>query len=163
MNTLLFSEQYGAFMSFLSDEPMHYVRLSGVEYYIDANNNLIEMNTGYSIGKNSLIKFVTNNEFTQTKVFDNTELFFEQKNTAFVDTATFYTSNQKSSASRFDFDRREASHRLSIPRNSLTRCYPERMRDKYLISEYTIDSGKLGADKYYTLPYVKTRFRYSFI
>lgn len=164
MNTLLFSEQLDVFMSITSDNPEHFIRVAGVEYFIDQNNAIRRFNTGYANSvRRTMVKFVVNDSFENTKIFDNTELFFEPFNSKSITSANFSTSRQNSgNVDGSMFDIREETYRLAIPRNLNSNTYPERMRDKYMISTYVMDLG-LNNIKFYTLPYVKTRFRYSFI
>lgn len=164
MNTIIFSEAFNAFESLCGRAPVAHIRVGGEEYFVDSNNNVRSFNSGYIDGIECTVKIVVNEASGDTKTFDNVEMFFGPKNTAHVSKAVFSTSRQESEISTFsNFDIREGTHKLSIPRNVNNSGYPDRMRDKYLISEFCIDSRKINNGKYFTLPYIKTRFRKSFI
>ena len=164
MNALLFSEQLDVFLSLIGDDLSHFIRVGADEYYIDSNNSIVLINDGYATNNRVVeVKTVVNDSFSNVKTFDNVELFFEPFNAGAISEAIFYTSKQESQRSiSSDFDIREGTYKLSIPRNKLSRTYPDRMRDKYLISSYKINTAKLE-DKFFSIPYIKTIFRYSFI
>lgn len=162
MNTFVYSEKFDIFESLTKHNPAFKMNVGDKEYYIDDFGTIYEMNDGYDDhDRESFIRFVVVDGITETKVFDNVELFFNHNKVAKIDKAWFETLRQVSSDSNSsDFDVREDTHKLAIPRDINDGIGISRMRGKYLISNYEI-SNKDGLNDEFSIPYIKTRYRYS--
>ena len=120
-------------------------------------------NGGYrNESSDSYIKMIVNQDYPYTKVYDNVELYFSNANQTLIESAWFTNSKQGSLvAISTDFDIREATHKLAIPRAS-SDLFADRMRDKYLAANYLIKRDAANG-YYFSLPYIKTKYRYSSI
>lgn len=157
MNTLNYSEQIKAFQSVVGISPKFYLEFSNMLFYIDDAGvvNLVSDPAGVEYNQ-AFVRTVINDDFHLTKVFDNVEIHSTVDNKISVGAAKFHTSNQSSDiATMVDFDKREDTYKLSIPRDGGI----GRMRGKYLISDYDIKGGTDGTA--FSIPYIKTRYRYS--
>ena len=163
-NTLVYSEKLQAYDYFCDLSPISYIYVSGNTYAINQSGDIININGGYdSKYEDYIVRIVVNDEAHVTKVFDSADLFFtnNNKNTV-IKTSFFSTSNDVSNIAGSDsVDEREGTKRISIPRSSKS-SVGERIRDKYLICNYNITPGST-APYYFSLPYIKTHYRYSFI
>jgi hypothetical protein len=166
--TLNYSEITQAFMSFMTSRPKWYLDFGGKYYSIDANNvlRLHNSNSKYNVLSTiddkadvSKIKIIVNDNYETTKTFDNVSYsadFASQNNLSNI---TFKTNTQNSLTVQ-SIDRREDTYKFAIPRNSSLNKFADRMRGKYLVSNYEFND--LNGSKF-TLPYIKTTYRYSMI
>jgi len=164
MNTLIFSEPIDSFITAASYSPIHNIKVGGVEYFIDGTNSVYKTNCGYGNSDDMcMIRFISNEDYPVTKVFDNAELYFNNEEYSNITSSYFETKKQTSNtATSSDFDIREHTHKLAIPRVTGSDRFAERMRDKYIICNYFIDRTTEN-NYYFSIPYIKTRYRYSSI
>ena len=157
MNTLNYSEQINAFQSLIDISPKLYIEFSDKLFSVNNDGSVHRLSKPNSTQyKDMFLRLVVNDDFQNTKVFDNVEMSSTTDNSIRINSAKFYTSNQTSNETlASNIDIRENTHKLSIPRAS----GDDRMRDKYLICDYEIKGGTDGAA--FALPYIKTRYRYS--
>ncbi len=162
MNTLIFSEKFDVFVSLTRHNPMFKMNVGDKEYFIGRKGEIVKMNDRYDMyKKRSMIRFVVSDNLPYTKVFDNVELYFNHNKSSEISRAWFETLTQVSEISYHDqFDVREDTHKLAIPRDVLDGHSISRMRGKYLISNYQIDSID-GKNEFFSIPYIKTRYRFS--
>ena len=163
MSNLLFSEQIDSFQSVSQSGAVTFFYIDSEPYFIDANGNIYRYNGGYTNdAADSYIKMIVNQDYPYTKVYDNVELYFSNANQTLIESAWFTNSKQGSLvAISTDFDVREATHKLAIPRAS-SDLFADRMRDKYLAANYLIKRDAANG-YYFSLPYIKTKYRYSSI
>ena len=169
MATINYSETSKAFLSFVTTEPEWYITVNGRCYSFDNKNVLRMHNAGEANNLNptittsgtiseSKIKFIVNQDYFETKVFDNVEYDSSFNG---VDQFTKIKFNTKSHTDALlsigDITYLEDTYRFSMPRATSV-DYPERLRGKYLVSEYTFKSD---TGKYFVLPYITTKFRQS--
>lgn len=163
MNSVSFSEQIDAYVSLIELSPVEYLYMDGETYIIDAEGNISNINGGYTGEmQNPLVNFIVNQDYQQTKTFDVAEFFFSDSNSTGVEQAFFTASKQRSIIiDNTTFDLREATHKLSIPRAGAG-LFADRMRDKYLSCTYRM-TRSADNSYYFSLPYIKTKYRYSSI
>lgn len=157
MSTINYSEQINAFQSFMDIRPVEFIEFNDKLYFVDSNGDVLSYSNKNPIEYNNLfLRSIVNGDFHATKTFDNVELFSTTSNNILIDSAKFYTSNQQSQPLlNENADKRENTYRLAIPRG----VYDERMRDKYLICDYSVKGNSDGVA--FSIPYIKTRYRYS--
>ena len=162
-NTIVYSESLQVFDYFSDVNPVSYMYINGETYFIDANNNIIKLNGGYSNKHDSYeLRLVASNPASETKIFDSADVYISVNgdNTK-IDSASYSTSNVKSGiAVEDDTINREGNKKVQIPRSiedSITR-----LRDKYVISNYSFSVDGV-APYYFTIPYITTKYRQSFI
>ena len=164
MDTLIYCENINAFESMIDSNASDYIYIDDELYIIDKQGDILKFNGGKTTSgyvKESYISFIVNKNFSDTKIFDNIEYYFSNKNnTAEFDSIVFGNSNQNAVLNNA-FSIKEGTHKVSIPRASADK-FAERLRDKYLKCKCTIDMTNSG-NQDYALPYIKTKFRYSFI
>lgn len=177
--TINYSETLQAFMSFMTSRPKWYLDFGDRYFSIDNNNKLRlhNSNTNYNVlssektkksevsaefyypADQSELRIVINQDYEATKVFDNvfyTGVFADGVN---LDNIVFETQTQKSSiVGNNSIDRREDTYRFSIPRSNDAELFGDRMRGKHMLSTYNFLD--LEGSKF-TLPYIKTTYRYS--
>lgn len=177
--TINYSETLQAFMSFMTSKPKWYLDFGDKYFSIDGNNKLRlhNSNSSYNVlssektkksevsaefyypADESQLKIAVNQDYEATKVFDNvfyTGVFNDNTN---LDNIVFETQTQTSSiVDNTSIERREDTYRFSIPRSGESELFGDRMRGKYMYSTYKfldLDGAK------FTLPYIKTTYRYS--
>lgn len=160
LNTLNYSEQGQVFWSFTSSKPKWYLDFGDKYYSFDEDNNLYLHNSG-DIKDSSLIRYIVNDNFSATKVFDNIEYTSEFDANTNFSTFNFKTNTMTSkSLVSSDIDKREDTYKAAIPRESGSDMFSGRIKGKYLSTELVynpIDGSK------FNLPYVKTTYRQSMI
>lgn len=163
MKTILFSQDIDSFISLSDIQAAQYFTLDGDTFIVDYSGNILKLNGGYT--SNTLVPYIitfVNGDYQQTKTFDNIELYFSSNNQSLVDMAWFSGSrNTTVSSISTDFDLREETHKLSIPRIS-TEKFASRLRDKFMACNYYIKKD-VANNYYFSLPYIKTKYRYSSI
>lgn len=169
---LVFSEALGAFMCFLTYNSDWFIDLKDY-YYSVKDNKLFKHNSSNLINlffngqEDSKITYVINDNYAQTKVFDNIEYYAEFNN---PNNLSFYfqtTTQDSSIIEPTDIDLREDTYKFAIPRSKITTTnystiapvYNDRMRGKYLISYLTFKPN--NGDTIFKLPYIKTSYRIS--
>lgn len=174
-NTLVFSEQINAFTSFYTYTTDNYIEFTD-KLYLFNGLNLFKYNAGdirnlfNDTDKISYIKFVVNQDYPQTKTFDNVEYSGDfTYGTNFTD-IVFETKRQTSyTLDNKDVDYREDTYKFCIPRNNIelneaeelaNKSYKDRMKGKYLICNYKYNCNKGNTFK---VPYISTAYRYSLI
>ena len=153
METLLYSEQLGSFQSFTDSMPRFYMDFNGRLFYIDTNGSIYEKSPGVSFSDNIYVRLMINKDFMYTKVFDNVELYSDNDIEL---SAEYNTSKQNGVILVGAFENRERTYISAIPRDN----EETRLRDKYLESNYNI-KGIDGNN--FSIPYIKTKYRYSVI
>lgn len=154
--TLNYSEKIQAFQSFLNIEPLLYIEINGRLFYLQ-DGNLYEYGSQHSPSYGSItFIFSVNSDLIQTKVFDNVE-FYSNHSDVSIEFAKFYTDSQVSEQLSL-YDNREKTYKFSIPR-SISNY--ERIRDKVLLCEYKLTTE--DSSRVFSIPYIKTKYRYSFI
>lgn len=173
--TLVFNEQIGAFTSFYTFKPDWYAEFTDKLYTFNALNvykyNFSDTSDLYTDkDKVSYVRFIVNENYTQTKTFDNVEyggdftyktnfneIYFQTKR------QTSYTTTDK------QIDYREDTYKFCIPRNNIklneaeqlvNKSYKDRMKGKYLICNYKYDCNGGNTFK---VPYISTAYRHSMI
>ena len=160
LNTLNYSEQIQAFWSFTSSKPKWYLNFGDRYYSFDEDNNLYLHNSG-EITNSSLVRYVVNDGYQATKVFDNIEYSPELEQNKNFDKIDFKTNTMTSkSLLSFDIDKREDTYKAAIPRESGIDKFAGRMKGKYLTTE--ILYNPINGSKF-NLPYIKTSYRQSMI
>lgn len=173
--SLVYNEHIQAFTSFYTIDPDWWAEFTDKLYiyrslkpYKYNSGNTMDLFTGKD--KISYVQFTVNENYPQTKTFDNVEYggdFTYKTNFGIVyfDTKrqTSYTLTDK------DIDYREDTYKFCIPRNSLelneaeqlvNKSYKDRMKGKYLVCHYKYDCNGGNTFK---VPYISTAYRNSFI
>lgn len=174
-NTLVFSEQIGAFTSFNTYHPDWYFEFSD-NLYTFKGLTLYKYNSGVEKdlydedAKVTTLRFVVNKDYTQTKTFDNVQYGADVTWGTNLDDIKFETKRQTSFITKSNqIDYREDTYKFVIPRSDrefneiqelVNKSYRDRMKGKYLISTYHYDNNN---GKQFKLPYINTYYRYSFI
>lgn len=173
--TLVFSEQINAFTSFYTFTTDNYIEFTD-KLYLFNSLQLFKYNSGDELNlfddksKISFIRFVVNQDYAQTKTFDNVEYGGDfTYGTNFTD-IVFNTKRQTSYVlDNTEVDYREDTYKFCIPRNNIelneaeelaNKSYKDRMKGKYLICNYKYDCNKGNTFK---VPYISTAYRYSLI
>lgn len=170
--TIAFNEMIGRFTSFYTFNPDwslvfsdKIVTLKDNDYYVI---NTLDTDGLGEVSKNANIKFIVNDNYFYTKVFDNILISGDlldgnraTKANGIITKLLFDTKHQHSEISNPTFDYREDTFRLPIPReetdeNDLT--YSARMRGKLLECEYNFDAND---GKTFRIPQIITTYRYS--
>ena len=162
-NTIVYSESLQSFDYFSDINPISYMYINGETYFIDQSNNIVKLNGGYSNRYDSYeLRFASSNPISETKIFDSSEIYTATNGENIkLDSAFYSTSNVKSGvATDSDTINREGNKKVQIPRSIEDSI--SRLRDKYIISNYrfSIDGS---APYYFTIPYIATKYRQSFI
>ena len=121
------------------------------------------------VDKTAKIKFIVNDNYFYTKVFDNILIAGDlldgnraTKANGIITKLLFDTKHQHSEISNPTFDYREDTFRIPIPREETTQedyySYPARMRGKLLECEYDFDANN---GKTFRIPQIITTYRYS--
>lgn len=175
--SLIFNEQVGRFTSFYTFTPEWSLLLSSRSVVIKDNDihtiNDTDIKGLESIDKDAKLEIVVNKDMAYTKVFDNVRLqgkFKDENGQPVIDgiikNAEFYTKNQHTNVipsytNKMDY--REDTYRFPIPRADVNEdelSLPARMRGKYMICKYDIDSLK---EHTFEIPQITTTYRYSMI
>lgn len=170
--TIAFNEMIGRFTSFYTFNPDwslvfsdKIVTLKDNDYYVI---NTLDTDGLGEVSKDANIKFIVNDNYFYTKVFDNILISGDlldgnraTKANGIITKLLFDTKHQHSEISNPTFDYREDTFRLPIPReetdeNDLT--YSARMRGKLLECEYDFDAND---GKTFRIPQIITTYRYS--
>lgn len=169
MNTFLYSEQIDGFESiadFGTTNIVEYLYIEDKTYVIDSSGNILLLNGGYTglYAKECELIFVSNQDYQYTKTFDTAEVYFSNNNNnSTITSAFFYNSiNTSNTSYSADFSNREGTQKLSLPRVG-SGLYKDRLRDKYLVCDYKINRYAASNNYYFSLPYIKTKYRYSSI
>lgn len=173
--SLIFNEQLGCFTSFYTFNPEWALQLSDKTVTIKDNKyyrlNTLDTDNIGAVNKQAQIQFIVNENVPYTKVFDNVSLageFKDSKNKLFttggIQRATFTTKHQ-STGDIIDIpiDYREDTYRFPIPRQNESEedtslSYPSRMRGKYLVCDFALNSNNENTFK---ISYINTTYRYS--
>lgn len=167
---LVFNEQIGAFTSFYTIDSSYWAKFSD-KLYLFNQANLYKYNSGDTsnlIGsdKVSYIQFIVNENFIQTKTFDNVEYFGNFSNNTNFENIYFETNKQTSYVVD-GIDYREDTYKFCIPRSNESSSdlnsnmtYSPRMKGHYLICNYTYDCNNGNTFK---VPYISTAYRNSLI
>ena len=157
MKSLIYSEQAGSFQSFSDIDPVHFMHIGDELFYVGSNGNVYkrspELPSSY---KDAVVRIITNQDLPYTKIFDNIELYAGYDNVAEITSVEFNTSTTSSVLNGVDIKLRESTYMAAIPRGE----NETRLRDKYLEATYNI---KGVDDKKFSIPYIKTKYRYSLI
>ncbi len=160
MNTLNYSEQSKAFQSFVDISAIHYVEVDGELYYVDHSGDIYRLVSNQQDSQyfdGSMLRFVVNQDMPYTKTFDNIELYAGDMNNVAL-SAEFKTSTQESSLDSNSIITKESTMLAAIPRENANNM--SRMRDKLMTCTYRIkNDDKVG----FSIPYIKTKYRYSVI
>lgn len=173
--TLVFNEQLSVMTSFYTFNPDWYVEFAD-KIYTFKSLNLFRYNAGDEMNlytdkdKVSYIRFIINDQYPQTKTFDNVEFGGDFTYNTNFDKIYFQTKRQTSyPLSKGDIDYREDTYKFCIPRNNIelneaeqlaNKSYKDRMKGKYLICHYKYDCNSGNTFK---IPYISTAYRYSMI
>lgn len=162
-NTIVYSESLQSFDYFSDTNPVSYMYINGETYFIDSSNNIIKLNGGYSGKHDSYeLRLVASNPASETKIFDSAYIYTSVNGDNIkLDSAFYSTSNVKSGiATEDDTVNREGDKKVQIPRSIEDSI--SRLRDKYVISNYSFSiDGE--APYYFTIPYITTKYKQSFI
>ena len=174
-NTLVYNEQVGVFTSFYTIPLNHWVEFSD-KLYVLQRINWFKYNAGDDAGfmpgadKISLITFVVNDSYPQTKTFDNVEYCGDFTHGTTFTEVVFQTKRQISDVIYGNnIDCREDTYKFCIPRNSLelsdisklvNKSYKDRMKGKYLVCHY---SYNCNGGNTFKVPYISTAYRPSMI
>lgn len=173
--TLVFNEQLGAFTSFYTIKPDWYTEFSD-KLYTFKDLGLFKYNAGDTLNlysnkdKVSYMVFVINDDYPQTKTFDNVEYGGNFTYDTNFNLIWFNTKRQTSyTLTNTDIDYREDTYKFAIPRNSIelneaeqlvNKSYKDRMKGKYLQCHYKYDCNDGNT---FEVPYISTAYRYSMI
>ena len=174
-STLVFNEQLNAFSSFYLHTPDFALRFS--DYLCSIyDNNIYYIHNTYNIENNEReyktceLQIVVNQNYPQTKVYDN--VFFDGDFTDLktIKEISFTTKTQTTDPIDYTvIDNREDTYRFFIPREHQDNpsqqeyqnmSYAARMRGKYLICDYTFDCND---EKQMEIPFIKTTYRNSLV
>ena len=173
--SLIFNEQVNAFSGFYTHSPQFVLTFSDYTatiknssiYYI---HNIYNLNNSNVEDKTCKLELIINQNYQQTKVYDN--VFFDADFTDLkqVKSITFKTKTQQTDQIDYSvIDNREDTYRFFIPREHLdnkeqqeneSMSYAARMRGKYLICDYTFDCN---GEKQIEIPFIKTTYRDSLV
>lgn len=174
---LVLNEQIGRFTSFYTFDPKWSLPLSNRSVVIK-DNKLYTINDTKIKGlipeqKDAKLQIVINKEYPYTKVYDNVRLqgkFRDGEGNQVKDTAIeavdFTTKNQHTNAIpdyTTTLDYREDTYRFPVPRADVNEdeySLPARMRGKYMICDYRLDSEEGHT---FEIPQITTTYRYSLI
>lgn len=174
-STLVFNEQGDFFSSFYTHAPNFVLPFSDYTatikgssiYYIHDIYNL--QNTATE-DKTCKLTLVVNDNYVQTKVYDNVffDATFDELNQ--IKSIEFTTKKQYTDPIDYQvIDNREDTYRFFIPREHLddpatqqseSMSYAARMRGKYLICDYTFDCNN---ERQMEIPFIKTTYRDSLV
>lgn len=173
--TLVYNEQVGAFTSFYKIKPEWYSEFSD-KLYMYNGLNIYKLNAGNDLDlvseedKVSYVKFIVNQNYTQTKTFDNVEYGGDFSEDTNFNEIYFETKRQTSyTTTDSDIDYREDTYKFCIPRNNIelneaeqlvNKSYRDRMKGKYLVCHYKYDCNGGNTFK---VPYISTAYRNSMI
>lgn len=173
--SLIFNEQMNLFSTYYTFTPDYNIRFSDYTSYI-YNNNIYYIHNIYNIENNEAedktckLQFVINDNYPQTKVYDN--VFFDAQFTDLtsIKEISFNTKTQYTDSINYEvIDNREDTYRFFIPREHLentdiqtkqSMSYAARMRGKYLICDYTFDCNE---ERQMEIPFIKTTYRDSLV
>jgi hypothetical protein len=160
-NNLLYNEQINAFSSFVTGDPdwfmdfkHDFISIKDKQFFV---HNAGPANTFYNGTDRSLVKYVVNDNYPLTKIYDNVTFdgLLEREHVSDV-IFGFTTKTQESLKVKLpDIDRREDTYRFAIPRENYEG--KGRMRGKYLTT--TLDV--LPTDVNFKLSYIQTIYRIS--
>ena len=138
--------------------------------------NIYKLNAGNDLDlvseedKVSYVKFIVNQNYTQTKTFDNVEYGGDFSEDTNFNEIYFETKRQTSyTTTDSDIDYREDTYKFCIPRNNIelneaeqlvNKSYKDRMKGKYLVCHYKYDCNGGNTFK---VPYISTAYRNSMI
>lgn len=154
--TLNYSEKIDAFQSFTGLESDGFVSFNGKLFSVVGGKiySVTPEQKRYSMD-GFFIRLIVNEDYQYTKVFDNVEYYTDG---ILLTDAVYRTTNQDSTHSdESDVEKRESTNKLSILRAQ----NEDRLRGKFLISDYLFRNK--NNTKAFTVPYIKTRYRYSMI
>ena len=133
----------------------------GDRYYSFGEDNNLYLHNSGEITNSSLVRYIVNDRYQATKVFDNIEYSPELEQNKNFDKIDFKTNTMTSkSLLSFDIDKREDTYKAAIPRESGADKFAGRMKGKYLTTE--ILYNPINGSKF-NLPYIKTSYRQSMI
>ena len=161
MNTLNYSEQFSLFQSMMTKiDPAHYLDFNGSLFYIGNDGSVYSIDGGTELVHSIYLSLIVNEDFGYTKIFDNIELYSGVGNEIDI-AAEFKNATQVSSVistDNGDFSKRESTYYAVLPRDNdgITR-----LRDKFLLCNYSIKG--ISDSKDFSIPYIKTKYRYSII
>lgn len=162
MNTLNYSEQFSLFQSMMTKiDPAHYLDFNGALFYIDNDGSVYSIDGGTELVDSIYLRIIANEDFGYTKIFDNIELYSGVGNE--IDIAAYFkTATQTSpviSTETGDFSKRESTYYAALPRGDEDGI--TRLRDKFLLCNYNIKG--ISGSRDFSIPYIKTKYRYSII
>ena len=178
---LIYNENLQVFTSFYTHNPNWFFPFSTKLITVKDNNcyylhNMYDMDLIEKEERVSYIRFVVNDNITQTKTFDNQWFTAELEDIEhfndphIVKNVFFETRTQETEPIDYtNIEHREDNYRFAIGREKqndpahqeqTNASYAGRMRGKYLICNYTFDCNN---NREFKLPYVKTTYRYSML
>lgn len=173
--SLIFNEQTNFFTSFYTHSMDYALQFSDYISTIN-NNNIYYIHNTYNLkndrieDKTCKIQFVINDNYIQTKVYDN--VFFDANfdDVKQITSIQFTTKTQYTDPIDYEIiDNREDTYRFFIPREHLdnletqtkeSMSYAARMRGKYLICDYIFDCNE---ERQMEIPFIKTTYRDSLV
>lgn len=163
LNTVAYNEnpQIQAFTSFYSMEPSWFIKTSNRLFSIDKDNCIRLHHSKQQMDK-SYIQFCVNKNIDTTKSFDNVEYSCEFEGGNHNFSRIWFNTNTMTSRFVDFIDKREDTYKFAIPRENSKYYdlgYANRMKGKYLICNYVFDHP----GRYFRLPYIKTKFRTTYI
>jgi hypothetical protein len=183
-NTFVFSEMFDIFTGVQTFYPSYMIKANGSQNLLSTSrstrDSLYIHNMGangwfYGVPHSSLIRFMVNDQYSSTKVFDmlqyesitdnaGTNVLYDTFNSIKVvdDYQNSDTQSIVISGSSANITRKEREFCLNVPRNRTggdeTRLFKERMRDKYIIIDLTYNNSNGYT---FGVPYVTTNYRIS--
>lgn len=173
---IIYNQSLGVFPSFTDIPIKGYVTFSNGTYVFDVRDDELniaqwdckdEQPRSWNDVLDIKISYAVNKNFTQTKTFDNQELFTQinpyydqdqkESQTECLRNLKYswYTDLNDAHTNDIQMTNREGSFRYAIPRHGDAE-YGNRLRGKYMIGEI---SGKSNND--FSISYIITKFRYS--
>ena len=164
MDTLLFSESNDLFYSHLSEMIVDYLYIDDELYIIDSFGSICLFNAGYDNGDLDVyMSYIVNDDFQHTKVYDTVETYMGHNNDASSITVMTVGTNKTKSIGFAVYENREGTRKASIPREDSTK-FSNRIRDKYINVVFEIKRGPLYKEnRFFSIPYIKIKYRYSVI
>lgn len=178
---LIYNENLQVFTSFYTHNPNWFFPFSTKLITVKDNNcyylhNMYDMDLIEKEERVSYVRFVVNDNVTQTKTFDNQWFTAElediehSNNPHIIKNVFFETRTQETEPIDYtNIEHREDNYRFAIGREKqndpahqeqTNASYAGRMRGKYLICNYTFDCNN---NREFKLPYIKTTYRYSML
>lgn len=169
-SVIVYNEYIQNYTSFYTYNPNKHLEFSNFLVYV--KDNKLTKYSQYSANKNtSIIRFVVNANPLVTKTFDNVFFSGQLDDVDMITSVKFSTKTQTSTIfkeatqeyNKVPIDYREDTYRFAIGRednNEDPTSYPGRLKGKYLICEYKIQTDNAHQ---FSIPNINTTYRSSLV